>query len=598
MFLENRTYSTKDIIKIPFKAAPIYSILIGLQKLLGGIVPTLQVIVTARFIDTAISVVAGKKETSTIFPSLTAVVALIAYDWISYQLIKFVEVKMELTIRSKFRTAVTEKRAKLSYKHIENTETWDLISRVSREPEVQIKNAYKDMLSMVSMIIKIGGILFVLFAQVWWVAFVILGFSIPLFYLALKSGKANYDASREVSKYKRKYEYLGEVLSGRDAVEERTLFGFGDKINKKWWEQYEIARKIEFRTERKWFIKMKTGSLLTALVSILIVGVLINPVQTGAITIGMFISLVNAVFGLVQMMSWELTYQVDQLAKNKEYLKDLTEFASLEETLGATDKPIVSIPKFTSLEFRKVGFKYPGTDNYILKDASFIIEEGKHYAFVGTNGAGKTTITKLITGLYDNYEGEILVNKRSIKEYSQSELKSICSVVYQDFAKYSISLKDNISIGRVEGMGSDENNKLISEAVSVIELSDVIEKLPEGMETPLGKIKKSGLDISGGEWQRIAMARAIINPAPLRILDEPTAALDPISESRVYEKFEETSKGSTTIFISHRLGSTKLADEILVIANGAIIEKGTHNELMDTEGIYAQMYESQRGWYQ
>lgn len=598
MLLENKTYTTKDIIKIPLKAAPIPSMLIGLQKLLSGIVPTLQVLVTAKFIDTAVSVVANKKAASTIMPSLIAVVSLIAYSWISSQLIKFAEVKMELTTRSKFRTAVTEKRAKLSYKHIENTETWDLISRVSREPEVQIKNAYKDMLSMVAMILKILGILFVLFVQVWWAAFVILGFSIPLFYLALKSGKANYKASREVSKYKRKYEYLGEVLSGRDSVDERALFSFGDKINKNWLEQYEIARGIEFKTERKWFIKMKTGSLLTALVSILIVGVLLNPVQTGAITIGMFISLVNSVFSLVQMMSWELTYQVDQLAKNKEYLKDLSVFASLEETLGAIDKPISTSPEFKSLEFKNVSFKYPGTDTYILKNASFTIEEGKHYAFVGTNGAGKTTITKLITGLYDNYEGEILVNGKSIKEFSQSKLKSICSVVYQDFAKYFISLKHNISVGRIDGMDNDKNLKLISEAVSTIELNDVIGKLPEGMDTPLGKIKSNGLDVSGGEWQRIAMARSIINPAPLRILDEPTAALDPISESKVYEKFEEISKGGTTIFISHRLGSTKLADEIFVIGNGAILEKGTHNELMDTAGVYAEMYDSQRGWYQ
>lgn len=598
MLLEKRAYNTKDIIKIPFEAAPIHSILIGLQKLLDGIVPTIQVLVFARFIDIAISAVSGKKDASTIFPSLIVVAALTAYTWISDKLIKFVEVKMELTIRSKFRTVITEKRAKLSYKHIENPETWDLISRVSSEPEVQIKNAYMNILAIVSMIVKITGILLVLFAQIWWATLVILGFSIPLFYLALKSGKANYASKREASKYKRMYEYLGEVLSGRDAAEERTLFGFGDKINKKWQEQYEIARNIEFKTNRKWFIKMKTGSLLTSLVSILIAGVLINPVKTGVITTGMFISLVNGFFGLVEMMAWELTYQVDQLARNKEYLRDLTLFASLEETPGATDKPAVSIPEFKSLEFKGVSFKYPGAENYILKDLSFIIEGGRHYAFVGLNGAGKTTITKLITGLYDNYEGEILVNKRRLREYSQSQLKALCSVVYQDFAKYSVLLRDNISIGRIEGIDSDENNNLISEALSTMELGDVIDKLPEGIDTPLGKIKGNGLDISGGEWQRIAMARAIINPAPLKILDEPTAALDPISESNVYKKFEEISKGITTIFISHRLGSTRLADEIFVIGDGTVLENGTHNELMDRAGIYAQMYESQRGWYQ
>ena len=181
MLLESRIYTTKDIIMIPLKAAPMYSILIGIQRLLSGIVPTLQVLVTAKFIDTAVWVVTGKKETGIIFPPLIAVASLISYTWISDKLIKFIEVRMELIVRSKFRTEITEKRAKLSYKHIENAETCDLISRVSLEPEVQIKNAFNGLLSIVSMIIKIAGILFILFAQVWLAPFVILTFSIPLF---------------------------------------------------------------------------------------------------------------------------------------------------------------------------------------------------------------------------------------------------------------------------------------------------------------------------------------------------------------------------------------------------------------------------------
>lgn len=597
MNLIKRQYAIADILKIPLNCAPYSAILIAVQRILEGALPAVQVVVTAKFIDTAVAVAKGSKALSEIFPSLIMVVGLIGYSWISAQLIKFVEVKMELILKAKFRTAITEKRAKLSYKHVENKETWDLISRVSKSPEVQAKNAYKDFMSMAAMVLKIVGIILVLLAKVWWAAFVILAFSVPLFYLAVKSGRANYEANREVSKYTRKYEYLSEVLCGREAVDERTLFGFGDEINKKWWEQYETARKIEYKTQKKWFIKMKTGSVITAFTSILIVAVLIKPVSTGEITIGMFISLINAVFGLIQMMSWELNYQVEQLAKNREYLKDLTQFSLLEETEGAEDHPDRKIEELIKLEFRDVSFKYPGTDNFILKNASFIIEKGRHYAFVGANGAGKTTITKLITGLYDEYEGDIFLNGKNIREYSQSELKSLCSIVYQDFAKYFISVKDNISIGNVLNMNSAKGDRRLSEAISITELNDVVSKLPEGINTPLGKIKSNGMDVSGGEWQRIAMARAIISPAPLKILDEPTAALDPISESAVYEKFEEISKGATTIFISHRLGSTKLADEIFVIGNGAIVEKGTHNELIAKQGIYAEMYESQRGWY-
>lgn len=597
MIINKREYRMIDILRIPLKCNPVSGILVGLQILIAGIIPTVQVVVTAKFIDTAISIAGGGADFNRIYLSLFAVVALIAYTWISGAFSKFAQVRLELSIKEKFRSAVTEKRAKLAYKHIENHETWDLISRVSKTPEVQMKTAYVDLLSMVSNGMKVVGILVLLIAQVWWAAILILAFSIPLFMLAFQSGKANYEKSREVTKYERKYKYLSEVLTGRDTVDERSLFGYGRKVSDIWYEQYETARKISFKTELKWFIKMKTGSLITAFISILIILVLLNPVLSGKITVGMFISLVNAVFGIVQMMSWNLTYSVDQLAKNIEYMKDLTVFSALDETEGANDKPSLPPPDFKSLEFKNVRFKYPGRDNYILDGMSFKMESGKHYAFVGLNGAGKTTITKLITGLYDEFEGDIYIDNKNISKYSQSQLKAISSVVYQDFARYYITMRDNVKIGNVNDMDEKSTDSKINYAVERVGLTDAEEKLPKGIDTPLGKIKEEGVDVSGGEWQRIAMARALMKPAPLLILDEPTAALDPISESRLYEEFKQISRDKTTIFISHRLGSTKLADEIFVIADGSVIENGTHEQLMDKKGVYAEMYENQRSWY-
>lgn len=597
MIIEKRKYGVFDIIRIPLKCAPVLGIVVGLEILLAGIVPTVQVVVTANFIDTAISIVKGKAEMGAIYPSLIAVVALIAYSWISNALAKFAQVRLEIAIRETFRTAITEKRAKLAYKHVENHDTWDLISRISKTPEQQIKNAYIDFMYMISICLRIVGILGLLITHVWWAALLIFIVSVPLLSLAIKSGKANYEVNREVTKYTRKYEYLAEILTGREAVDERTLFGYGKKLSDIWYDQYETARKITYKTSKKWFIKMKTGSIITVFVSVIIILVLLNPVLTGAISPGMFMSLVNAVFGLVQMMSWSFTYSMDQLAKNVKYLKDLTKFAALEETQGANDKPVVTPPEFRSLEFKNVRFKYPGTDNYILDGISFRIEANRHYAFVGINGAGKTTIIKLITGLYNDFEGDIYINDKSIREYSQSQLKALYSIVYQDFAKYYITLKDNIGVGNINRIYDENIETNIYNIIDRVGLTQLVKKLPKGVDTPLGKIKEGCVDVSGGEWQRIAMARALMKPAPLLILDEPTAALDPISESRLYEEFGQLSRDKTTIFISHRLGSTKLADEILVIGDGRVLERGTHRQLMDLGGVYANMYESQRSWY-
>ena len=594
MRLESRNYNTGDIIKIPFKFAPAQAMLIALQKLLDGIVPTLQILATAKFLDTAILIFKQEKGIKDIVMPLLFVIILLAYDWISKQLSKFAEVQIKNRLRGEFRVSIVEKIATLKYKYIENQDSWDLISRVIKEPEVQCTKAYISSLDMIAMILKILGILVVLFTQVWWSAVLIVLISVPLFLIALKSGKETYEANREVEKNKRRVKYLEEVLNGREAVEERTLFGYSDKINNQWHEQFETARKHEFKVSLKWYINMKTGGVIIAVLSVLIVLILIGPVTSGILSIGMFMSIVNSVFNLINYLAWSLPEYGDNLAKNKEYLVDLTNFVKLEGDEGYLLKPAKEVIKLKFLEFRNVSFKYPGTEKYILKKMSFVIEEGRHYAFVGTNGAGKTTITKLITGLYEDFEGEILINGKSIKAYGQEQLKAMCSVVYQDFARYYISFRDNILLGDINNF---DNVDSMNKAMETVELQDVVGGLPLGINSNLGKIKNDGVDLSGGQWQRIAMARGIVSPASIRILDEPTAALDPISESNVYEKFEEISRGQTTIFISHRLGSTKIADEIFVIGDGTIIESGSYEELMKKNGVYTKMYESQRSWY-
>lgn len=501
---------------------------------------------------------------------------------------------MSNKLRRTFRVDLIEKVASLKYKYIENENSSNLISRVMKEPEVQCSDAYILILDMVQLIIEVMGILIILFSEVWWSAVLIVLISIPLFKLSLKSGSEIYETNRKVEGNKRRAKYLLEVLNNREFVEERELFQYSKDINKDWFEQFEISRKSELKVSVKWFINMKLGGAIISILSIVIVFILIFPVVEGKITIGFFISIVNSIFSLINYMAWTLPQYGDNLAQNKEFLADLSEFMFLDENpeyLSIPSKERVNLKK---LEFKNVFFKYPGTKNYILKDLSFVIEGGKNYAFVGSNGAGKTTITKLITGLYEEFEGEILINDQSIKIYNQEELKSMFSVVYQDFARYCISVKDNILLGDVS---NDISSEKLNIAINNMDLNESIENLNNGLDSNLGKIKIDGVDLSGGQWQRIAMARSIINCASLRILDEPTAALDPISESNIYEKFYKISKNSTTIFISHRLGSTKLADKIFVMEDGKIVESGSYKNLIANDGVYAKMYESQRSWY-
>lgn len=592
-----KKYGVRDIALLPLSVTPVWASLLGMAILLNGIIATAQIYVTAKFIDDALAVVSGAALLKSIYPTIGLLIVTISYFWITKSFITLFNTKIENTLRERFRLEVTKKRASLAYKHIENHETWDLIKRVTDMPEIKIKDAYHQLLSFIALIIKIIGVLTLLITQVWWIPFIIVAFSVPLFVLAIKSGKANYNAYEEVTKYRRRCDYLGQVLSHRDMVEERTLFGYGDHLIEEWHKEFEKGRKYELKVDIKWYIKMKLGSILTACISILSAIVMIGPVIEGNMSLGIFMALVNGIFSLVQAMSWQLTKNLQHLAKHKAYLDDLTRFNELEESEEALELPTQMKQGIKEIEFNHVTFSYPGTKEKILEDLSFKLEAGSHYAVVGANGSGKTTLTKLLTGLYTEYEGEILINGKELRTYTQAELKGLFGVVYQDFAKYEISLEDNIAIGNVL-QAKEEFAASIDEVIEQVDLKGVVDKLPQGIKTPLGKIKEGGQDLSGGQWQRLAMARTIIKDAPMYILDEPTAALDPISESKLYEEFGKMSEFKTTLFISHRLGSVQLADKILVIGAGKVIEEGTHEELMAYSGMYAQMYESQRSWYQ
>ncbi|MEA4823880.1 MAG: ABC transporter ATP-binding protein [Clostridiaceae bacterium] len=591
--MKEKTYRLLDFLAIPFRAAPVLTAWILISLTITALVPSMQVIATARFVDTALAYVGGDTS-GNILVSLIYIMLIVGWQYLSWSLQTLSTTKLELRLNETFREQTVEKRARLEYRHIENNEAWDLIGRVCKEPATRIKEGFDNLTQLASGIVTVVAVLALLMAQVWWAGLIIIGFVFPLFMVSMKAGKRQYDADREAEKYTRRANYLATVLTEREGAEERTVFGYTEALNRRWFEKYEAARKITQREELRRFIQIKGTGLITVGISVAIAFVLLFPLRSGELSPGTFIGLVTAVFSLVQSLSWGLPWAVSQLAKNRAYLDDLTKFSGLSEREGATDIPArLDGFRLGTVEFDHVSFRYPGTQTYILKDFTFTMHEGVHYALVGANGAGKTTLTKLLTGQYDNYEGTIRIAGRDLREYTLAELKSVFSVVYQDFARYFITMRNNIEIGDLRTGACPD----VEGAMRLIELDGVAEKLPHGADTPLGKISEGGSDLSGGEWQKVALARCIASPGAVRILDEPTAALDPMAESRVYELFGRISAGHTTVFITHRLGAARLADEIVVLADGRVAESGSHTDLIAKDGIYAEMFASQSAWY-
>ena len=593
MYLKKR-YGIHDIFTIAIKANPKVAGFLIAERLVAALIPVIQVLIIADFL----AIVGDHINDSASLRQMISPFMMLAffqcYKWIMPKIFEIFHTKLENTLRADFTYQIVSQIATLKYRYLENDDTQDLIRRVEEGSEWQAKNQFVNGLNLIGLMIEVLGLILVIAHSVQWAALLIMVVAVPLFYLSMKSGTANYQAKREMSQIERKNSYFNEILQNRECVDERTLFGYSKPIINEYFKDYEHVRQYKNKVELFWYVKMKLGGILTVLLSTIIAFILVLPVLQGNMEVGLYMAIVNAVFGLVQTMSWDLADRLDQLASDKAYLKDLAEFSKLEGERDVSGLPTNEKLHFESLEFRNVSFKYPGTERYILKNLSFKIERGKHYSFVGENGSGKTTVTKLIMGLYDYDEGQILFNGMPYESLSFEKKIAISTIVFQDFSRYPLSLAENITIGHINQMGDIP----IGPYLNLLGLDHVVAKLPQGIETNLGKIEDGVIDLSGGEWQKIAIARSMVSENEFMILDEPTAALDPVAETQIYELFSQISKKTTTLLISHRLGSTKLAHHIFVIKQGSIVEEGSHQALMQKGGLYQQMYVSQKQWYE
>lgn len=596
--LKPKTYDWRHLLGLPFACEPLCTVGVVGQKIITGIVNVLWVLVEAKFIDFAIGCALGQEALIEGYPLLVAMLLIVFWKRMGYSFGRILTNKIEVSSAYQMNREAVKKRSRLHYSLIEDKETWELARRVSKDMESNVWGMLQQTCNFLLAVVRTFGVFLIIFSESALLGVLMLLVSIPLIGLSVKSGGKIYKAYKKSSEFARRGEYLQGVMTGRETVEERTLFNHTDYMNEEWNSRQEEFRRVSLRGEAGKEKRSIGSGLLTNLISTVMVCFLILELARGNISIGIFIALSKAIYDMINLMNNEIGYAVITMARYTAYMKDLTTFANLKETEGTNDLPAEQCEEFESLVLENVYFRYPGTEQYILNGMSMELKKGQHYAFVGENGAGKTTVTKLLTGLYDNYEGRILLNGKELKSYTPAQVKAIFSNVWQDFTRYQDTVANNILVGDIRHMEEKDAWKRMENYAKELDIYEEMEKLPQGFDTSLGKLSDHSVDLSGGQWQRVAMARSLMNPAPIQILDEPTAALDPVSESRLYEQFEKISKGRTTIFISHRLGSTKLANQIFVLKGGRIEEAGSHEALMDARGLYARMYESQRSWYE
>ena len=393
---------------------------------------------------------------------------------------------------------------------------------------------------------------------------------------------------------KRQMDYLRQVAGSREGAKEVKLFG----LNKFFTDRFQtLADQIYQEDVTLSRSKLIVGGLLGIIGTLGYYGAYVYVIWRtlgGAYDLGQF----SFLTGAIQQASSNLQQvfsTASGIADQALFLTDLIAFFDMKPTVQSNPNGLPTPqPIQRGFEFRNVSFTYPGTERTVLKDFSLTLSPGERIALIGENGQGKTTVVKLITRLYDPTEGQILLDGIDLREYSLEDLHRHIGVIFQDFMRFEMTARENIAVGRVDRPHQQSD---IESAAHKSLADTVVDKLAGGYDQMLGRRFEGGVELSGGEWQKMALARAYLRDAQLLILDEPTAALDARSELEVFERFAELTEGKMALLISHRFSTVRMADRIVVLSGGRLIEEGNHQQLIASGGVYADMFEMQAASY-
>jgi ATP-binding cassette subfamily B protein len=589
----------KKLLGIIAAEAPVMVVLTFVTAFGLGVMRWLTLIVNRHIFDQGLALAQGQITFDRYLVTLVAFVLLallppILHDVYIYG---FVQPRALLILRTAFKGQMLKKLERMKYEHLENEASMEIIDKAYHRAETAARHLFPMYIVIfIANLTGSAGILIYMASVTWWLPITIL---IPAILEIAYAAKHNHNIYLELESYwkqERQYWILGGYLRARNYLREMKLFGSARDLIDIYRTRLN-ARNREY--EGYYFKHLKrhfAGGNITKLGKLVNVLLVLTLFTSGQITLGLLIAfsltILTDLFDAIAkrgvgVLRWS-GYHINFFDYYGRYL-DLSEEEEASDDAGAA-----TLSAHFDIEFRDVWFRYPGTDRDILRGLSFHVADGEKLSIVGENGAGKTTIVKLLLRLFEPDKGEILLGGCPLRSYSRKTLTTLLGPIFQDFNRYAITLRENIGVGFIDQLHDDGR---IAYAARQGKVDHFIEDLPHGYDTVLGREFADGVDVSGGQWQRIAIARAFMGDKPVLLLDEPTSQLDPIAESQLYREFAEMAHGKTAIFITHRLASTMITDRILVIQDGIVTQEGTHAQLMASGGLYAEMFEAQRHWY-
>jgi ATP-binding cassette subfamily B protein len=536
-----------------------------------------------------------------LLPILTVVIILAALQFaitaISSLLSTLTNISQQLLqerVAIQVQTLIMEHAAGLDLSYFEDAHSYDVLQQAQREATSRPVQMVSGTFGLIRTLLTFLTMVALLLGLNPWLALVALVSPIPLFISDARYGWWGYAVARRNSPIRRRMLYLLTLLTTDTYAKEVKLFTLGNHFLR----QFQTLAKGYYEDQRalvtrRYLAGYAWGALSLIASSGTYLYVAVQAVN-GRLSLG-DLTLFTQAATSVQTSLQSILSGLSSTYEHNLYLSSLFELLDEKPRIVVSDHPApVPAPLAGHIEFDDVSFSYEGSDRNAVQNISFTIEPGETVAIVGRNGAGKTTLIKLLSRLYDPVQGQVRIDGRDIRDYDPDELRKQMGVLYQDFATYQTTARENIGFGRVEQL---ENAPAMMRATEEGGATELIQRLPSGYDTMLGKWFDEGYNLSGGEWQKVALSRAFMRDARVLILDEPTAALDAQAEFELFQRLRSLTEGRTAIFISHRFSSVRLADRILVLDQGHLVESGSHDELMAQGGRYAKLFTLQAAAY-
>jgi ATP-binding cassette, subfamily B, bacterial len=483
-----------------------------------------------------------------------------------------------------------EKSMAADLEYYENPEYYDTLQRAQQEAPYRPTQLLNHLVQLSQGSILLIGVIGLLVSLHWGLALVLLFGSLPAFLVRIKFSKILYRWRRRRTALERESAYLGLMLTTDMYAKEVRLFALGDWLRQRYQKLRLSIYKESLAIVNQRSLSNFGSQFLSTTLSIGVFGFIAYHTLGGRLQIGDLVLYQQALQRGEGALS-NVLKALSGLYEDNLFLTNLYEFLDLKPKIVDPRSPMpFPSPLQKGIEFQNVHFQYSNTTRKALHDINLTIKAGQTVAFVGENGSGKTTLIKLLCRLYDPTEGEILMDGISLKAISIDDFRRHISVIFQDYVKYPFTARENIWLGNIH---LDIKDPLIEQAAVQSQADAVIQSLPQGYECNLGKLFEQGEELSIGQWQKIALARAFVRDADIVVLDEPTSAMDPKAEYEVFQQFRDLTQGQTAILISHRMSTVKTADFIFVMELGTIVESGSHADLMSQDGVYAQLFNAQ-----